>query len=233
MKLTTNLQRCYDCPVKDCSLLRNCSREALDVLSDVKQHYRYEKDEPIIREGELNEGVYFVSNGVVKAQVAGSGGKPLILWLGSAGILFGHRHDESMTTHPYSVVAVENTGVCFVPASDYRMLNETYPDFRREILHVYLKELQQAEKRSLLMAQKTVRQKVADALLHIAQAYGYFSGGAGFRMHLERQDMADLAGTTKEQVSKVLFEFKEEGLVLFRAKQFDYLNISALQAIAQ
>lgn len=213
-------------------MLRECSREALETLSNVKQHFRYQKEEFIIREGEASLGVYFVSNGVVKAQLAGSGGRPLILWLGSAGILFGHRQDEALTVNPYSVVAVEDTGVCFVPAADYKMLNETYPDFHRQILHVYLKELQQSEKRSLLLAQKNVRQKVADALLHVAQAYQYVRSTNGVRVQLERQDMADLAGTTKEQVSKVLFELKEEGVIRFRAKHFEYMNTDALQALA-
>jgi Crp-like helix-turn-helix domain len=68
-------------------------------------------------------------------------------------------------------------------------------------------------------------------MLQIAKAYQYQHDAKGIRIHLERQEIADLASTTKEQVSKVLFDLKEEGLLNFRAKHFKYLDTGALQQI--
>jgi len=55
----------------------------------------------------------------------------------------------------------------------------------------------------------------------------------GIRVHIDRQEMADLAGTTKEQVSRVLADFDQEELIRFRAKHFKYIAVDQLKNIAE
>ena len=45
--------------------------------------------------------------------------------------------------------------------------------------------------------------------------------------------MADLAGTTKEQVSRILADFDQEELIRFRAKHFKYIAVDKLRQIAE
>lgn len=224
--------RCYTCRIRSCSFLQNCHKQTLDVLSDAKRHWIFQKGETILQEGEESGGLYFIQNGVVKVQLNGVTGRPLILRLSGQGEHFGHRRTAGIAINPYSVVAVEETSVCFVTNEDYQRLHDNYAEFQKEIVSSYLKELQQVEARTLLLAHKSVRQKVADVLLKIAAAYHYLPNASGIRVHLDRQEMADLAGTTKEQVSKVLFDFKNEGLIRFRAKHFKFIDTIALQQIA-
>jgi CRP-like cAMP-binding protein len=55
----------------------------------------------------------------------------------------------------------------------------------------------------------------------------------GIRVHVDRQEMADLAGTTKEQVSRILADFDQEQLIRFRAKHFKYIATDKLREIAE
>lgn len=230
--IKSSLPRCFTCRIRNCSFLENCTRQTLEELSDVKFHHVYKRGETILREGEQNKGVFFIQQGVVKVQLSDGSGRPLILRLSGQGDHFGHRSFQAQNLSPYSVVAVEDTSICFITSDDYRKLTDNHAEFQREIVKSYLRELQQVEARTLILAHKNVKQKVADVLVKVANVYRYASSASGIRVHLDRQDMADLAGTTKEQVSKVLFDFKEEGLIRFRAKHFKYIDVAALQEIS-
>ncbi|HRN49627.1 MAG TPA: helix-turn-helix domain-containing protein, partial [Niabella sp.] len=52
------------------------------------------------------------------------------------------------------------------------------------------------------------------------------------RISFCRQDIADLAGTTKEQVSKILKDFEKEKLIKCAAKKFSYLHTGMLRSIS-
>ena len=157
----------------------------------------------------------------------------MILRLSGQGEHFGNRSCLGGNASPYSVVAVEDTSICFVTCEDYLKLANDHEAFQKEIMASYLKELQQVESRALLLAHKNVRQKVADVLLKIAAVYQYRHHASGIRVGLHRQDMADLSGTTKEQVSKVLFDFQREGLFRFRARHFKYMDTAALRQMTE
>jgi CRP/FNR family transcriptional regulator, polysaccharide utilization system transcription regulator len=123
--------------------------------------------------------------------------------------------------------------VCFVPRENFTQLMTGDQEFHQQIVNHYLDEMKETEYRTLHLAHKTVRQKVADALLHVAKAYNYQRNASGMHIQLDRQDFADLASTTKEQVSKVLFDLKKEQLIHFRAKHFKYLDVEALKKIVE
>lgn len=230
---TSSSPRCYTCRIRSCSFLQHCQKHTLDVLSDAKDHRVFKKGETILQEGDESKGLFFIQNGVVKVQLNGVSGRPLILRLSGQGEHFGHRISPGSRQSPYSIVAVEDTSICFVSNESYMKLASGHAEFQQEIVASYLNELQQVEARTLLLAHKTVRQKIADTLLKVAAAYRYKHNASGIRVHLDRQEMADLAGTTKEQVSKILFELKDEGLLRFRAKHFKYMDTAALQRIVE
>lgn len=225
--------RCYTCRIRNNSFLKNCSKELLEELSDCKQHLTFEKGEFIVRENEEVTGIFFLSSGVAKVMLNGVYGRPLIIRLSKPGEVFGHRIDTSHKVHPVSVVAVEKASICFVPLSHFHRFITNDQTFFQQVISQYLDNLVEVEQRTLLLAHKNVRQKIAGALLQIANAYQYKNDASGIRIHLERQDIADLASTTKEQVSKNMFDLKNEGLINFRAKHIKYLNLEALQQVVE
>jgi DNA-binding transcriptional regulator YhcF (GntR family) len=52
-------------------------------------------------------------------------------------------------------------------------------------------------------------------------------------VHIDRQEMAELAGTTKEQVSRILADFEKEQLIRFRAKHFKFISVDKLRQLAE
>ena len=222
---------CLTCNVKDCLLMKHCEREHLSAVQTFKHQYQFRKGENIFHEGDPVRGVYFIQSGVVKQELNGTKGRPFILKLANHGQPMGHRAVLNGEPQPFTATAVEDSRVCFIELDFFRNLARKSEGVRTELEKTFLREINQAETRLLGVAHQSVREKIAYVLLHLADIYHYQEGGAGIRVQIDRQEMADMAGTTKEQVSKILAQFTREKVIRFRAKHFKFLDIDRLRKI--
>lgn len=224
--------RCNTCRVRNCSVLSNCSNDILEILSDGKKYLYFQKGARLLIEGQHGGGIYFIRSGIAKMEVTGKNGRPLILRLAGAGSVFGHRIRGSSHEQPLSVEAVEDLYVCHISLHLYDQLVKNSPALHDGMMQSLLNEIRQVELHAVRLTHLSVKERVAGALLHVATLYQYQSGSNGIRIHLERQDLADLSGTTREQVSRMLMELQLDGLIKFRGKHFKFLDLSGLQKIA-
>lgn len=230
MAITRN--DCITCKVRSCSVLEYCDSETLTAISTFKHPRILQAGEKLFLEGDPILGVSFIKKGFVKVELNGKHGKPLILRIAGKGSIFGHRINSQHNCHSYSVTAISEVYYCYIP---YNLFNEVVSKshiLHNQIINQYLNELELIEKKALNLAHKTVREKIAEALLLLCETYQYEEKKQSFKINLCRQDIADLAGTTKEQVSKILKSFEKEGLIKCTAKKFNYLDIIRLQSIS-
>lgn len=198
-----------------------------------KHHYEFKRGEMLFREGDEINGMYFVQSGVIKLEMNAETQRPFILRMIGAGQTMGHRFLNYTGLQPYTATAVEDTRVCFIELGFFKNLLQKNDLLQEEIRKIFLKEIRSTEIKLLQIAQQTVREKVASILVHLAETYNYKQTGMGIRVHVDRQEMADLAGTTKEQISRILADFDQEQLIRFRAKHFKYIAVEQLRQIAE
>ena len=230
--MTTLTPRCTTCRIKNLSLLRHCSNELLEELSAKKSSHCLKKGDRLLTADEEAKSVYCIRSGVARVEIQDKDGHALILRLESEGAILGHRAARKKDRQSLSISAVENMQVCRFSAEQFRSLSMKCPGLRSEIMKSLMSELNRAESLALSLARHSVRERIAAALLHIAAVYRYRQGGCSIQVHLDRQDMADLAGTTKEQVSAILAELRRAGLVNFKAKYFKYFDLAGLAKMA-
>ncbi|MBI2729554.1 MAG: Crp/Fnr family transcriptional regulator [Sphingobacteriales bacterium] len=223
---------CLTCKTKNCSLLKDCDKNTLNTINTVKLTKSLKKGEKLFCEGDPVQGVYFIKKGFLKVELNGKHGRPLILQITGQGSVFGHRATPIHPYHPSTVTAASDTQYCYIRASIFHGIVEKSPDLKKQIINQFLNEIELAEKKSVILAHKTVREKIAEALLIFARVYGYENKRRSFSIHFCRQDIADLTGTTKEQVSKTLNDFEKEKLVKCSAKKFTYIDINSLLLIS-
>lgn len=192
---------------------------------------RYVPGQSIIREGSRIDGVYVIYEGIVKLHVKGRLGRDFILRLGKPGEIVGHT-DDQLHKQSSSVTAVEPTTVCFIEYTDFEIGMKKCPSVQRELMSVFKNELKNIGNRTIQLVQMNVREKIADALLHIAEVYNLKEKGEPVEIALSRQEISDMTGTTKEQVSKIISEFKNDGFIDAHGKKISILNYNKLKAIA-
>ena len=82
------------------------------------------------------------------------------------------------------------------------------------------------------MAQKSVRQRLAEVLLYLEENFGIDKDGYLY-LQLSRADIADVVGTATELLIRTLTKLKKEGLVVTAGKRIQILDKKALLQIVE
>jgi CRP/FNR family transcriptional regulator len=89
-------------------------------------------------------------------------------------------------------------------------------------------DLRKAEMSITHLAQKPVRERLAEALLFIKETYGFEDDNATINLKLSREELANLVGTATETVIRLLSEFKSDRIISLEGKKIKILNLQEL-----
>lgn len=224
---------CENCPTKDCSVLKNCSQECLDLITSLKRVSYFIAGQRIIMEGNTAKGIYFIESGQVKIYKSDSRGQDIILRFAKPGDVIGFSASDDTNEYQVSAMAIVPTTVCFLDYKAFMDLTERFPELSMQLLRFYREELANLQEKSLKLATMTVPQKVADAILTMNSAFGSGGPQKPLNLILSRQDIASLAGTTKEQVSKVISELNSQRIIQTQGKLISVLQYEKLKDLAK
>ncbi len=205
-----------------------CPPDWIQVLNRKKSTWRYKKGELIINEGAYVNGVYFIHKGKVKVYKSVNSESCQVVRLSKDGDMLGHRGVGYESNYPISATALEESIISFIEIDLFIEVLRNSPDLILRLMHFFADELRRSEIRYKNSVTMTVREKVAEALLLIIDAFG-ISPDNMLNISLSRQGIADIAGTTKEQVSKFLSEFKEANIIDLKSKDIELKDIERLR----
>ena len=217
---------CISCSNSSCFVQKFCVPTWVGIINHSRNFGMYKKGEDIFREGERVFGIYFIQHGKVKVVSSGFNGRTQIVRLASDGHILGHR-GFGAETYPVGAIALEDTWVCFL---DNATLSDAFlnnPQFTYELMMFYSTELRKTEIRLRYLAQMTLREKIASCLLSLIDIFGVREDGV-LNVVLSRQDMADIAGTNAEQVTRELSELEGEFLIKKQGKMIRILDMDGL-----
>ncbi|WP_198931747.1 Crp/Fnr family transcriptional regulator [Labilibacter marinus] len=184
------------------------------------------KGQSIVIEGSPIHGMYFVHTGQVKVFSTGINGREQILRFAVNGEMLGQRGFSSRQIYPVGAVALEDTIMCHFTLDAMRSMLKSLPTMAYDFMVFYAEELNRSETKVRMFAHMTVREKVIDALLYINRKFGQTNGV--LNIQLSRRDIADFAGTTEEQVIRVLSALKKEKLTESFGKKIGIPDVDLL-----
>ncbi|MDH5397282.1 MAG: Crp/Fnr family transcriptional regulator [Cyclobacteriaceae bacterium] len=221
---------CYECPSHHCSLLKYCLPENIDLINNRKRCMSVKKGQQVLYERTLVDKIFFIQTGKVKVYKTGINGKQQIIRLSKTGDILGHR-GLNRKLYPISAIALSDTILCGLEVNDFVNVLQTNPNLAYHLMMFYADELYYSEIKTRNLAQFSVREKVADALLNIQESFKMSNECESLGVILSRQEIAEIAGTTKEQVSKNLADFKDEGIIQLNGKEILILDCERLKGI--
>lgn len=135
--------------------------------------------------------------------------------------------------YPASAIALEPSTILQIPERDFFGVIDRHPEITRQLLQLFM--IRQAELAQRLQDMMvSVERRVAKALLVLGQKIGQREGaGTLIPLWLNRQDIADLAGTTIETAIRIMSRWGKDGVVITREHGFLIPSIERLQAIAE
>ena len=224
------MSKCEQCIISQFNSLKALTRDELMRISGCKTSKYIKKGELIFEEGETLNGVYCVKDGICKLSKLSANGKDQIVKLVLKGDLLGQRSligDESANL---SATALSDMEVCFIPKTEIIGNLQKNSSFSMDVMKQMAKDLKESDNIIVDMAQKSVRQRLAETLLYIDTNFGRDDEGF-LNVVLSREDYANIVGTATESAIRVLSQFKKERLISTTGKQIKIENKNELLQI--
>jgi len=208
-----------------------CQQEELELISTSKISQCYKKGQPIFQNGNRLPGLYCIHQGKVKISRASGDGKEQIVRLAREGDALGYRSLMVGHTATSSAVALSDCVVCMIPRTDFFSIIEQNPQFSSALTQLLAKDLGKMEERMMHAAYKPVRGRLAEALLLLNELFQPVTE-MRFSIPITREDLAALTGTAKETASRLVSEFRDEGLLYTRGSRITILNVEKLMQVS-
>jgi CRP/FNR family transcriptional regulator len=216
------------CDLRSCFLCTHCIPEWRELIAVGKQTIFYKKGKNIFRENDPVNGIFFLYEGSAKIYMHWGDQKELIIRFAKAGDIMGYRGLMEPHVYPVSADALEDAKVCYIPNDLLEATLKTNPSFTHCLMHVYARELQNAEKRMRDLVHMEVKGRIALALLEIAELFGV-DGENFIALPIQRQDIAFYAGTTYETVFKFFSELTEKNILYTSGKNIRINDATSLK----
>ncbi len=205
----------------------------LELLMVRKTEHLYKKGEIIFREGTYPAGIFYIASGKAKKYKVDGEGREQIIYVANTGELLGYHAILSDDSYPDSAAVLEQSIICFIPKEDFLEAIRLSDVLNRKLLKTLSHEFAVLANSVTMFAQKSVRERLALQLIVIREKYKIdFEPGTPIEINMSRSDLASLVGTAKENVVRMLSEFKEEGTIETKGRKIIVLDVKKLIKIA-
>ena len=224
------MSRCEHCIARQLNSMKSLTKKELKLVTECKTTRFYKKGDVIFNEGESLNGVFCVRDGVAKLTKLSANGNDQTVKLLGKGELLGQRSIISEERTNLSAIALNDIELCYVPKDRIVTSLHENSDFSFDVLQHLAKDLKESEDDLIDMAQKSVKQRLAEALIYVESNFGNDKNGY-LNIILSREDYANIVGTATESAIRILSQFKKEDLITTKGKQIKIENLQKLKNI--
>ena len=220
---------CESCPSRLLGVYCVLDEPALQEIDEHKTTNQYKKGQIIFYEGNQAFGLYCINAGRVKVYKTGIEGRQQIVRIAGPGDLLGYRALFSDEPYHATAEALEDAAICCVDKKVFFSVLSKKPELALDLIKKLARELRQAEDLATSIAQKSVRERMAELLLMLKEAYGKETKqGFLIDLHLSREEMAEMIGITQETAIRLLSEFRKDKFIEVKERDITILNLPAL-----
>jgi len=190
------------------------ANEALDEIVAKAQPFRLPKGEPAFRQGETADRFFLLLDGRLRVTRLNPQGQQMVVRFVSPGDMFGVAMAIGADAYPGTATAVVDSLALAWPNSVWTGLIARHPNLALNTMQSLGARLQESQKRIFDLSTQHVEQRIAGAVLQLAQQAGKkTAGGLLIDFPISRQDIAEMTGATLHTVSRTLSAWEERGLV--------------------
>ena len=221
-------ENCKICLLKSSAAkeLNDCQ---LDLLGNNCAQVAFNVGDIIIKQDSLSTNIVYVKTGLVKLHIQGPI-KEMIMRIVKAPAYLCLPSTFGDKVNHFSATALEKTTICFIDLHTFKQFIYANGDFAYQILLELSKGQLLSFQSCVSNAQKHSLGKVADVLLYFSKEI--FENQC-FTLPISRQDLGDMAGTTRESASRILTEFHNDKIILLEGKKVTILNPALLKQISE
>ena len=222
---------CDKCAMESGAIFKHLTHEEVDMINFEKEFRQYKRGEILYNEGSRISGFYCIHSGIIKVFKTGFDGKEQIIRFAKPGDIIAYRSVLSNEVACTSAKVIEDSQVCFIPSEILISLVKSNSAYALELLKLACHELGEANSFITDIAQKTVRERLAEILLLLVNDFGLDTQNY-LQISLTREELANIVGTATESVIRLLSEFKSDKMVELAGRKIRILNKKGLEKIS-
>ena len=215
-------------------LFAGLSEEELDDIDQKVVALSWTEGDRLYTAGEPAEYLYVIAAGHVKAVQSTGNGQEIIVDVRGPGDFFGGYSVVGEPAYAETVEALVTTCALRMDSQYFRELLLKFPQLALRALDDVTALLGGARSIANQQATSTVTQRVATTLLQLADKFGQHGGsgdGTLIQLPLSRADLAAMAGSTPESVSRTMSRLRKDGIVDTGRRWTSILDRDKLAAI--
>ena len=222
---------CNSCISRTHPLFRHLLEQELQDIMLSKITETFKRGSIVYYEGNRMKGFYCVQSGIIKIYQTGFDGKEQIIRFAKPGDIIGYRSVVSNEPACTTTEVIDNAVLCLIPTEILLNLVKNNGNFAVELMKLTCKELGEANSYITDIAQKTVKERLAEILLHLEDEFGVDSTGV-LSISLTREELSNIVGTATESIIRLLSEFKTSGYIETNGRKIKILDKPGLKFIA-
>lgn len=204
----------------------------LQKISELMQVRSYSKDQMILMEESLGDSFFVISKGSVKITRLSEDGREVILAMLGEGEFFGEMSLLDGETRSANVVAIEGAEVMVLNRGEFLNMLEKYPRIAISLLEELARRLRKSDQQIESLSLSDAEKRIAITLIRLAEELGVIRHGDVTIRNLPfQQDIANMAGTSRETVSRTLKLLEEKNYVCREGKTLILKNFENFRRV--
>ncbi len=206
-------------------IFADLAEETLEKIGKLGKTKVFDKDSTILMEHESGTALFVIIRGKVKVFRVSDDGREVILSIMSESDFFGEMAILDGLTRSANVMSIEESEIFIIQRSDFLDLLYQHPEVSISLLQELTKRLRAADMKIKSLSLKDAEGKVATVILQLADDIGKIRQGVVEIEKLPFQhDLANMAGTSRETISRTLHTFAKRGLIEMDGNKLRILN---------
>ena len=187
--------------------------DELERVSRVAVPRSFPRNTRVFHEGDHSDACYLIRSGSFRVTREHSDGRAITLATLGPGDIFGELAMLDGEVRSASVESLTEGELLALPAADVRGLLARHPDITVKLVRALVRRLRQANERISRQSFQTVPSRVAGVLSQLIAEEASLRQGESVTIRMNQADLAQLAGTSRESVSRFLADLERAGVV--------------------
>ena len=190
-------------------------------------------NETLFVAGEPGDGCYRLEQGLLKVVVTSGRGEERILAMLGPGAIVGELAILDREPRSASVFAVRDCELSFISRAEFEKRTIRHPEIYQYLINVMAMRLRETDEAMAATSFLTVQARLARAILELGKHVGQDDGAGGvvLRHKIGQGDLAAMAGVARENVSRVMSDWKRNRVVTLSSGLYHLNDIATLKRI--
>jgi len=218
--------RCNTCKLKSSSV-KSLSQTEIEILEKNCTEAHFRKGDIIFKQNAFSSNIIYLNRGLAKIHIEGPKNDQIIKVVKAPSYL-GIPTTLNEKINHYSATALDLTSVCFIDIDVFKDFIYKNGQFAYELITELCKNELNSFHRCVNRTQKHIHGRIADALLFFKNTYEYNE----FTLPFTRLEFGNFVDTSRESISRILTDFKNDGIINLKGKKVEILNEKLLEKIS-